>query len=480
MGMGSLTLACVLVMANAGAEPDTVYLNATRMKIPIQINPLERDNVAEVVLWCSANEGKTWDIVDKASKADKTEFAFTAPRDGKYWFVSQTVSKKGDRSPQDPAAGVVGQKIVIDTVKPQVKITKAERKGEDIEVSWEVTEENPDATTFVVEYHPADAPSFQQWTPVPATAGAKGSTVIRSAPTSAVVVQVRVRDKANNEGVGAADVAAVEVPPPPPPPSQPSLPPAFQPVKSAPGAGSSQFTTAGLTTTTPPLHGALPAKQLINKAEVKLDFDVNNLGPSGFGTVEVYVTTDEGGHLSPLTLNPEAIQAPEMRGPGQARGSVLVHVPDDEKVFGYYLVVKSRANLGKERPGPGTLPQIRLERDTMFHTGEFKGVTPDPTRHDTLIIRWAANDKNLTDKPISLEWSPRADGPWEFIGASELPNTGSYAWQVPPSAAAATSVYLKLTVRDGAGNVFVSQLKEPQIVDMNIPEVDGVSVSPNR
>ena len=115
----------------------------------------------------------------------------------------------------------------------------------------------------------------------------------------------------------------------------------------------------------------------------------------------------------------------------------------------------------------------------MFPTGKLTSVTPDPTRHDTLIIRWTAEDKNLTDKPISLEWSPRADGPWEFIGGSELPNTGSFAWQVPPAAAAATSVFLKITIRDGAGNVWVSPpgLK-PQMVDMNIPEVGGVSVSP--
>ena len=107
------------------------------------------------------------------------------------------------------------------------------------------------------------------------------------------------------------------------------------------------------------LAATLPPKQLINKADVKLDFDVTNLGPSGFGTVDVYVTTDDGANWSPVPLDAALIQPPEMRGPGQARGSVQVHVPDDDKVFGYYLIVKSRANLGKERPGPGsTLPHL--------------------------------------------------------------------------------------------------------------------------
>ena len=89
-------------------------------------------------------------------------------------------------------------------------------------------------------------------------------------------------------------------------------------------------------------------------------------------------------------------------------------------------------------------------------------------------------DKNLTERPITLQWAPKVDGPWEFIGGPELPNTHSYAWQVPPAAAAATSVYLKLTVRDGAGNEAVAVTKDPVVVDLNVPEVSGVSVSPGH
>src|SRR5207253_1700057 len=99
--------------------------------------------------------------------------------------------------------------------------------------------------------------------------------------------------------------------------------------------------------------------------DVKLDFDVTKLGPSGLGSVEVYVTTDEGANWSPLPLGPDAIQPPELRGPGQAHGSVTVGVPEDGKVYGFCLVVKSRANLGKPAPKSGDAPHIRLERDTI-------------------------------------------------------------------------------------------------------------------
>jgi hypothetical protein len=483
MGMGSLTLACVLLLANAGADPEPYHIKSPRMKIPITIDPIQRTDLAEIMLWWSGDEGANWNQ-GPIAKPDQTEFAFTAPRDGKYWFTIQTINKKNEKTPPDPKNGVVGQKIIVDTVKPQVKL-KAERKGDDINVSWEVTEEYPNPSTFVVEYRPADQ-SAPFSTPVPASPGAVGSAVIKPAPAGAVVVQLRVKDLAENEGVGVAEVPAAVAPPPVPPPAVPSPsntwpPPPPQPLPGQNVAGTPPLPpVVAPSSIPPPPRGALPPKQLINKSDVKLDFDVNNLGPSGFGSVEVYVTIDEGARWTQLPLDPQAVQAPEMRGPGQARGSVLVHVPDDGKVFGYYLIVKSRANLGKERPGPGTLPQIRLERDTVFPMGDIVSVTPDPTRHDTLILKWKAEDKNLTDKPISLEWAPRPDGPWEFIGAPELPNTGSYAWQVPPAAAAATSVFLKLSVRDGAGNVTVAQLKDPQVVDLSVPEVAGVSLSPAR
>jgi hypothetical protein len=105
---------------------------------------------------------------------------------------------------------------------------------------------------------------------------------------------------------------------------------------------------------------------------------------------------------------------------------------------------------------------------------------PDPTRHDMLILTWKAEDKNLTERPISLEWAARSDGPWNYIGQPELPNTGSFAWQVPPDAAAASSVFLRLTVRDGAGNVAVAQSDHAVPIDLSIPEIAGVSVSPAR
>jgi hypothetical protein len=468
MGMGTWTLACVLLTAGAGAEPETYHINRQKMAIPIEIVPARRGDLREIFLWCSRDEGKSWDVVGRATP-EQTSFSFIAPADGKYWFTIQTVDRGGVKDPFDVARAPVGQRIIVDTVKPQVKVT-AERKGDEIVASWEVTEDYPKPSTFVLEYHLADQPAAI-WTPVPANPGAIGTATFKPAGPAAVTVQLRVKDQAENEGAGVAEVPAIVPasalsPEKKGPPAWSEGAPAVPPPPTAPGAPAP----------TAPMRGALPGVQLVNKKEVKLDFDVTKLGPSGLGSVEVYVTNDDGASWNPVPLGPDAVQAPEARGPGQARGSVMVSLAEDAKVYGFYLVVKSRANLGKPAPHGGDAPHVRVERDTVPPRAELNFPKADPNRRDTLLLTWTADDKNLTTTPITLEWAPRKDGPWEFIGAPELPNTGRYAWQVPANVP--PSVYLKLTVRDGAGNVAVAVSPEPQTVDLSVPEISSVSISP--
>ena len=45
-------------------------------------------------------------------------------------------------------------------------------------------------------------------------------------------------------------------------------------------------------------------------------------------------------------------------------GTVTVSMPKDGLPYGFYLVVKSRAGLGKPAPRPGDPPHVRIEVDT--------------------------------------------------------------------------------------------------------------------
>jgi hypothetical protein len=90
-------------------------------------------------------------------------------------------------------------------------------------------------------------------------------------------------------------------------------------------------------------------------------------------------------------------------------------------------------------------------------------------------LTWKATDKNLANGPVTLEWAAQKDGQWNVIGTPEMANTGQFSWQVPANVP--PSVYLRLAVRDTAGNVAVAQTQEPVLVDLSMPEVEEVKVT---
>jgi hypothetical protein len=217
--------------------------------------------------------------------------------------------------------------------------------------------------------------------------------------------------------------------------------------------------------------GSPPAIRYTNKKVVKVEFDVVKNGPSGVGAVEVWMTADDGRtwERSPLD-HKVSLPIPGDWRPGNAplRGSVEVTLPREGIVYGVTLLLKSRAGLGKTPPQPGEPPQLRFELDETLPEAKLFGPHPDDKRRGAMLMSWEATDKNLTANPITLEWSPQRTGPWCFVGAAELPNTGKYSWQVPPDVPPA--VFLRLTVRDAAGNNAVAQTQEPVLIDRSIPE----------
>ena len=148
-------------------------------------------------------------------------------------------------------------------------------------------------------------------------------------------------------------------------------------------------------------------------------------------------------------------------------------------MYGFILIVKSRAGLGKPAPRPGDVPEIRVEVDTTPPDAKLYAPTPDPVSADALLLRWTATDKNLPLNPITLEWSEKRDGPWMPI-ISDHPNTGQHKWQVPPGLP--VQVFMRLRVKDLASNESTAVTQEPQLVDLSVPEAEltGVSTTSRR
>jgi hypothetical protein len=489
MATGLIALTCLLL---AAATPDdVVYMNQRGFQIPVS---LRSDGKAkELILYMSRDEGKSWEIHNRATPDTKV-FNFLSPNDGMIYFIVGVVNQAGQVDPPDIYKAPIGLRIYIDTTKPTVHITAAERVADEIHVSWEARDEKPERASLRLEWRMA---SGSQWTPLPIEPGGPGIIKFRPGVVGDVVLKLSMRDLAGNLGseekqVGSSTMTSSLdrgmpngvnngglipasgqdlVPPPPLPTPGPAPLPQGQPLTmrpTEPAPGMAPYSPM-------PTRGSLPPIQIVNKKSLKLGFDVSKVGPSGLGSVDVYVTTDEGATWQKSTADP-SVSLPvsaEIRGVGLQKGTVTVQLPNDGVVYGFYLVVKSRAGLGKPGPKSGDAPQLRIEVDTTQPLAELYQPQPDASRVNALLLTWKAEDRNLAANPVSLEWS-ESGRDWHSIGDTMLPNTGRFTWQVPANIP--PKVLLRLTVRDTAGNQAVAKTDNPVLIDLTEPEVGQVSI----
>lgn len=67
-----------------------------------------------------------------------------------------------------------------------------------------------------------------------------------------------------------------------------------------------------------------------------------------------------------------------------------------------------------------------------------------------IVFGWAARGKHVADRPVSLYWAEKANGPWKLI-ADGLAKEGTYAWGRPSGVP--DWVYLRLKAVNSTGEV---------------------------
>jgi hypothetical protein len=516
----------MLLVASPGPAK-TYYISFRNCQIPIgNVDEKKRQYIKEVLLYLAGPDGKSWQLYGRAGP-EKEAFEFRAAEDGAYQFKMAVVDAA--TGTEDPKAEV--RWIVVDTVKPLLRILSAERQGDEVLVRWDLVEKNPDYTTLKLEYRTSNSPDGL-WSRANIAAPESGQARFHAdGPVAAV--RMSIVDLARNPsdvaelpvstfgdtGVAAAGGATTGLPPitaessPGPLPQpvadrpwSPTPPGGTVPTALTKGAGrsGSEAPESGGTARPavvaaagsdpvqqpPPraARGPLPPAQLVRKRQVTIDYEVTKYGASGVKSVELYITRDDGRTWQRCD-GEDNINVPmphEGRGAGAAfKRSLTVELQADG-LYGFYLVVKSGAGLGAPPPQNGIdAPQMRVEVDTTAPQGSLLQPLPHPTRRDSLILMWRATDNKLGPTPITLQWADRLDGEWQTIGGGELPNagdmvgqvpeiTGSYAWQVPANIP--PHVYLRMLVRDQAGNECVAQTAQPILVDLNEPEVKPLQI----
>ncbi len=201
-------------------------------------------------------------------------------------------------------------------------------------------------------------------------------------------------------------------------------------------------------------------RRIINTTRAAIDYRIDQVGPSGVGKVEVYLTHDDGNTWRRVAEDIDRTTPAEVDLPG-------------EGLFGVRLAITNGNGFGGTPPAHGEAPQVWVEVDT---TPPFVQLRPGEMlpHGGALDIRWSASDPNLGAEPVSLFFRTRSDGPWQPI-AHGVKNDGTYRWTFPRDAG--SQFFLKVEVVDLAGNVAHVESPTPIVLDMTEPHASVISIS---
>lgn len=215
----------------------------------------------------------------------------------------------------------------------------------------------------------------------------------------------------------------------------------------------------GSTTPEPNLGDETPPPgvnpRMVNSRRFELEYDVEATGSSSIAQVELWATRDAGRTWSLLGRDPDQ-QSP-----------YVVHV-DDEGIYGFRMVIETANGLRSPTPESGDLPEVWVGVDVTKPSARIVSVQQrGDEQGPTLDIRWEADDRLLTSRPITLSFAEQPDGPWTTI-ASGLPNTHAYDWRF--DVRTPERIYVKLDVRDVAGNAASFVTPEPAVIERVRPQ----------
>jgi hypothetical protein len=186
--------------------------------------------------------------------------------------------------------------------------------------------------------------------------------------------------------------------------------------------------------------------RLTNSRRFSLDYDVETVGPDGVSAVELWGTSDGGRTWAKWGDDPD-------------RNSPFDVEVNNESTYGFRIVIVGKSGLATSAPQSGDAADIWVGIDATRPTAHLTGAAyGQGEAAGKLDIRWEASDGNLGPRPITLAISDRPDGQFTPIAAG-LPNVGQYSWEFDPRSP--RQIYLRLEVRDEAGNIAIDQLTEP-------------------
>lgn len=192
----------------------------------------------------------------------------------------------------------------------------------------------------------------------------------------------------------------------------------------------------------------------VNSRTFRIGYELRDVGPSGVGSVELYITEDNGARWFHYGADPDR-QSP-----------FDVVVPRDGR-YGFAIRVRNGIGLVSDPPQPSERPEIVVVVDQTRPSARLNPLQQQVTTGGPqVIITWTVQDDCLAERPVSLFYSASPTGPWEQI-TGWIANQGRHVWSVAPSAP--QSIYVRLEARDAAGNLSETVTDQPLLIDPSRP-----------
>jgi hypothetical protein len=412
-----------------------IYSRYRHFKIPFQPGPAEQ-RLKQLQLYVSTDQGRSWQPAANAPP-EQRHFRFMTDRDGFFWFSVQTQDLDGRLFPPSMEGAQPSLKVIVDTQPPTIRLNVLASRGNEVGVSWDIRDDNMDLSlpdAVQLEYRRAGG---GLWQPLPRNP-ALSQHYWNPLTNGPVEVRLRARDRAGNWGEAVTTVSL---------------------------AGGQQITPQVQDNQASVWNGPGPGeRRLVNSKRISLNYELKEVGPSGVSAVELWFTTD-GRSWNKYPPRPEE----------PSKGKVIFEV-NGEGLYGLTLVAKSGVGLSVRPPQLGDRPQIWVEVDLTRPVVQLQDViVGEGVDKGKLIITWSAQDKNLSQQPITLAYGEKADGPWIPI-TEKLANVGRYVWTMPQRVP--YQFYVRVEAVDLAGNVGTAVSPQMIRVDLSQPRVNILKIEP--
>jgi len=457
--LGVAALASPSAFSQAAAPQEQIrYSKVREFFIPFYADP--KRPIAELRLFAQRNSG-VWEQLATAQPNQKG-FTFRCTQDGSYGVTVQTIYKDGTPEPTTDKLQAE-MRIIVDTQPPKIALRPFSAADGVCGVEWDITDDYLDSSSIRLEYR---WPTMVEWAPIDKGVSfrARDQRTWKLNPDQRIEIRVRAMDLAKNEAIS-------------------------QGVTTSPNVGDNrQFSGSSGSGNTATADPATPrpggTQHYVNSTIVKLNYNVT-VGPSGVKKVTLWRQEEKQPWTKVLekdgaNLRPDNQPAGVL--PGERAKTETLPLIDDVKkdgIYGYIIVVESRAGTSGRDPKPNDPPHTSVIVDTtppvVKMTEPKVRANGTPNQGALVDIVWQATDKNMAAAPITLEYAEKIEGPWRVI-AEKIENTGKFSWAVPPTEP--FSFFVRVKAIDRAGNVAQDVSKEPVVVDLTVPQVEIHDVAP--